>query len=272
MRKTTCWSFGVDSYDGGDGNDTLFIGGPEDAPASYNIDLELGQDQFGNTFANIENVTTGAGDDNLLGTDADNQFFGNEGDDTLNGGAGDDFLNGGIGDDLLIASEGSNTYFGDSGIDTLQIAGTTVEDRDYQIDLEEGTDNFGSTSFGIENVNAGSGNDSIFGGFFDNNLDGGAGDDTLIGGGGDDTLTGGEGSDIFGVENAAGSIAITDFTQGEDQIDLRGVAQVDEFEDILAVLMQAGSSSTLSFDLENDETLRLEIESEEELDEGDFLF
>lgn len=144
--------------------------------------------------------------------------------------------------------------------------------EDYVINLEEGTDNFGGSSFAVENVNAGSGDDWIFGGIADNALNGGAGNDTLIGGGGDDTLTGGEGNDVFGVEGIAGSVQVTDFTKGTDQIDLSGVGGVESFDDIVDFLLSGDGSSTLSFDLDGEDSLSLLIQSEEELDETDFLF
>ncbi len=55
---------GNDMLDGGAGVDTVDIGGATAGEADYNIDLNVGQDQYGNTYSNIENVTTGSGDDN----------------------------------------------------------------------------------------------------------------------------------------------------------------------------------------------------------------
>ena len=173
---------------------------------------------------------------------------------------------------MLIASEGTNTYFGDGGIDTLQIAGSSVSNSDFDINLEEGSDNFGNISFGIENVNSGAGDDRIFGGGVDNVLNGGFGNDTLLGGGGNDTLTGGAGNDNFGIEGIAGNIEITDFIKGDDQIDVSGIEGVDDFADLADFLIAGDGNLTLTFDLEGDDQLQLLIASEEELDETDFLF
>ena len=265
-------SFGVDTYDGGDGVDMIDIGGSSAGEADYNIDLTVGQDQYGNTYSNIENVNTGAGDDNIFGNAADNQLQGNEGNDTINGGDGNDFHNGGNGDDVFIANAGTNGYFGGNGIDTLQIEGTTEDAISYAIDLQEGIDDQGNTSFGLENVNAGSGDDALTGSTADNALSGGAGDDTLIGGGGADTLTGGAGNDAFGISLEAGSVEITDFTQGTDQIDLSGVADVADFDDLADFLLTGGGSSTLTFDLDGTDQLSVIIQGEEELEEADFIF
>ena len=265
-------SFGVDTYEGGAGVDTFDIGGSTAGEADYNIDLTVGQDQYGNTYSNIENVTTGSGDDNLFGNAADNQLQGNDGDDTIDGAAGNDFHNGGNGDDVFLANTGSNSYFGGNGVDTLQIVGTTEDAVSYSINLAEGIDDQGNTNFGVENVNAGSGNDRLVGNFDDNALNGGVGDDTLTGGGGDDTLTGGLGDDVFTMGNDAGSIEVTDFTQGADQIDLSNITGVEDFDDLAAFLLSGGGTSTLTFDITEVDQLQLIIQAEEDLEASDFIF
>ncbi|CAK0742469.1 conserved hypothetical protein [Gammaproteobacteria bacterium] len=71
------------------------------------------------------------------------------------------------------------------------------------------------------------GNDTLGGGAGNDTLDGGTGTDMLIGGAGKDTLTGGAGHDTFdfnalsemGVTSSTRDI-ITDFTRGQDRIDL----------------------------------------------------
>ena len=265
-------SFGVDTYEGGAGVDTFDIGGSTAGEADYNIDLTVGQDQYGDTYSNIENVTTGSGDDNLFGNAADNQLQGNDGDDTIDGAAGNDFHNGGNGDDVFLANAGSNSYFGGNGVDTLQIVGTTEDAVSYSINLAEGIDDQGNTNFGVENVNAGSGNDRLVGNFDDNALYGGVGDDTLTGGGGDDTLTGGLGDDVFTMGNDAGSIEVTDFTQGADQIDLSNITGVEDFDDLAAFLLSGGGTSTLTFDITEVDQLQLIIQAEEDLEASDFIF
>ncbi len=79
----------------------------------------------------------------------------------------------------------------------------------------------------IENVIGGGGNDTLVGSGGANSLSGGDGNDHLDGRGGKDILTGGEGADVFIFRNVAHSSpgvadrdVITDFTQGEDMIDL----------------------------------------------------
>ena len=79
---------------------------------------------------------------------------------------------------------------------------------------------------GNDTLNGLSGNDNLNGGPGADNLIGGLGLDTLIGGTGKDTLTGGVGNDIFDFnaynEMGLGTTrdVITDFTRGQDKIDL----------------------------------------------------
>jgi Ca2+-binding RTX toxin-like protein len=106
-----------------------------------NIDIDL--------FAGTEGVivTTGAGDDTIVGSDlADN----------LNGGAGDDVLTGGAGDDSLTGGEGSDTFtfaataagngedtitdftVGDEDGDLLDVTDflTTFQEADHIVELD----------------------------------------------------------------------------------------------------------------------------------------
>ncbi len=82
-------------------------------------------------------------------------------------------------------------------------------------------------------VSGGGGDDTLTGSRGDDTLDGGDGADRLNGGDGADVLTGGAGGDTFGVDKlaktAAGLDRITDFTHGEDHIDLHGLS-LDEGE------------------------------------------
>jgi len=63
-----------------------------------------------NYIANVENVTTGGGEDIIQGNDVAN---------VVDSGAGDDWLYAGGGDDVLIGGEGTDRLFGGDGNDTL---------------------------------------------------------------------------------------------------------------------------------------------------------
>ncbi len=96
------------------------------------------------------------------------------------------------------------------------------------------------------------GNDTLSGGAGNDRLDGGTGNDWLDGGSGNDVLTGGAGRDSFAfqVNNYGASVnfskdigqdVVTDFTSGEDQIDLTSVfarfkdADVQDIIDALTI-------------------------------------
>ena len=164
--------------------------------------IALGEDaDFANGGAGRDVIFAGTGDDHVFaGADADivygdagaDRLFGDEGNDMITAGAGDDTVFGGAGNDLIIAEigDGNDTYFGDEGtgdggIDTLDMSAATAA---VTVNLGSGPLMNGSTSsiqtgndtiWGIENVNTGSGDDTITASNSANVLNGGAGDDTF---------------------------------------------------------------------------------------------
>lgn len=127
----------------------------------------------------------------------DLDFKGTAQSDFIEGGNGDDFIEGGSGEDILLGGLGDDTIIGNGDADFIE---------------------------------GGLGNDV---------LSGRLGDDIIGGGAGDDILTGGSNNDIFffDEENGTsfGNDTITDFTAGEDLIDLLGVESVTSFDDLLLV-------------------------------------
>ena len=142
----------------------------------------------------------GAGDDQLMaGADADivygdagaDRIFGDEGHDLITAGAGDDTVFGGAGDDMFVAEsgDGNDVYFGHDnaggpGSDTLDMSAVSAN---VTVNLGSGPLLHGTASssqtgndtiWGIENVNTGSGNDTITASSAVNVMNGGAGDDT----------------------------------------------------------------------------------------------
>lgn len=141
--------------------------------------------------ANVETLRLGG--DGLTGTgnELDNRIIGSTGADKIYALAGDDAVQAGEGDDLVWGGLGNDVLKGEGGNDTLW---------------------------------GGDGNDSLFGGDDNDILYGDAGNDILEGGAGSDTLTGGAGNDIFrfraGDVGGTAIDTITDFTKGQDKIDL----------------------------------------------------
>ncbi|MBL6080019.1 family 16 glycosylhydrolase [Belnapia sp. T18] len=152
-------------------------------------------------------VGTGSSD-RLVGTSLNDHVRGLSGSDRILGRDGNDSLDGGYGDDRLLGGGGADRLLGQQGADTLR------------------------------------------GGNGDDHLDGGSGADQVIGGRGADTLTGGRdhdhdlltgsaGADRFVFGGAIGRDVVTDFTPGEDRIDLTAT-NIHSFASLASVARQAG--------------------------------
>ena len=127
------------------------------------------------------------GDDTILGAGGADTLFGNMGNDSISAGDGDDLVFGGRDNDILYGDSGNDALLGNLGADTLH---------------------------------GGTGADSLFGGQGNDVLFGDSGDDWLSGDLGDDTLTGGAGNDTFAFAPGSGHDTVTDFTKGQDRIDV----------------------------------------------------
>jgi Ca2+-binding RTX toxin-like protein len=247
---------GADMLNGGAGTDTASYA---DATSGVSIDLTADAstwtgDAHGDTFISIEaydltnfndvfrgddtanSVTSGAGDDQLFGRGGNDTLAAGNGNDVLDGGAGADMLNGGDGTDTASYADAttgvsidltlaSSTWTGDAHGDTF----TSIEAFDLTTfnDVFRGDDTSNS-------VTSGAGDDQLFGRGGNDTLAAGNGNDILSGGLGADALTGGQGADIFqytAVEESSGAVVngvlqidnITDFTQGQDKIDLSAI-------------------------------------------------
>lgn len=187
-------------------------------------------DLSGVTFTGIVTIDAGSGNDTIIGSLGNDRIDLGSGNDVVSGGDGDDtFLartgvgvdsvNGGIGYDRIVATAASTNItlssftsveeISSGGFAGVKMTGTALADI---IDLS------GVLLSGIDSVSGGAGNDSIIGS---------AGGDRLLGGTGIDTLTGGAGNDVFAYLTSSESgfgvtkaDVLTDFTSGEDLIDL----------------------------------------------------
>lgn len=221
------------------------------------INYTLGANLENLTLTGGEGTGFGNELNNMIhGSDGANLLDGHGGADTVYGALGDDVV---IVDD---AADTAIEYAGE-GLDTIYAwVSYTMPDNFENLNVLTG--NVVATGNGLDNVmygnnapgivllgmggndrligysdddqlEGGDGNDVLLGAYGTDILDGGAGDDTLTGGALRDTLTGGSGNDVFvfqnddffwDVEGATTSTAdhITDFTSGDDKIDL---SQVD---------------------------------------------
>jgi len=171
------------------------------------LDADVGTDL---TFAEIERVLTGTGNDTVNGSAATGPI-------NVDTGAGNDSVTGGAGADTFALGDGNDTVAGGAGGDSL--SGGEGDD------LLAGGD-------GADTLAGGLGNDSLDGGADADSLSGNLGDDTLSGGLGNDSLTGGDGSDLLaggdGADTLSGGNDDDDFVLGSGDLAL-GDAGDDEF-------------------------------------------
>lgn len=241
---------GGDTLDGGSGDDTLLGGGGSDQLLGGH----------GNDFVwgDVDNDTLdgGAGDDYLVGGLGADVYLFDQGagrdvidnwDDDAPGTHADKLLLGaGVemaalrvarsGEDLVLRLFGTNDrvtvngYFDEDGasagaVETIEFADGTVWDvaavkARVLTGLARGDEITGYA--GADTLRGLGGRDQLDGRGGDDLLLGGAGRDTLIGGAGADTLRGGAGEDVFRFQawTDFGGDRITDFTRGQDRIDL----------------------------------------------------
>lgn len=209
-------------------------------------------DSLRNSGAILGDVDLGAGNDLYRGGHLSGDLSMGLGNDTV------DARGGAVAGEIL-DSGGSDTYLIDSAQTHVTDLGNDLDTVlawcSYQLDdgLEiltlkgaqdltgagNGLDNLITGNGGDNRLYGGAGADTLLGGAGDDRLRGGQGadrlwgeegDDTLRGEFGRDTLSGGQGNDVFvftslGHTGAAlaGADTITDFTQGEDRIDLSAI-------------------------------------------------
>jgi Ca2+-binding RTX toxin-like protein len=186
---------GDDSIVGLAGDDVAIGDAGDDAiSAGDGADLVRGDGGRDIVFAGAgdDQVFGGEGADIVYGDAGADRLFGEGGNDLLTGGAGDDTVFGGGGDDMMVAEigDGNDVYFGDdsdggSGKDTLDVSAATAA---VTVNLGTGPLDKGSVSssqtgndtlWGVENVNTGSGNDTITASNAVNVMNGGTGNDTF---------------------------------------------------------------------------------------------
>jgi Ca2+-binding RTX toxin-like protein len=177
------------------------------------------------TSSDLDISTTTVAGETKIGTRGDDNLVGTAGNDVLKGWTGSDKLSGGDRNDTLRGGSGNDRIDGGNGHDTLDLSDLGVG---VKVDLDAGYADGGAgqrdTIVNIESVLGTGNNDQIFGNSQANSLNGNNGSDMLAGRGGADMLTGGAGHDTFIFDKLkAGTATITDFTIGEDKVDLRGI-------------------------------------------------
>ncbi|MCB1447984.1 MAG: calcium-binding protein [Rhizobiaceae bacterium] len=194
------------------------------------------------------------------------------------------FVSLGAGNDVLDTRWGQlwiARVVGGDGDDTL-----IVSDASYRLNEVEygGNDTVKSTvsytlSANVENLVllgradiAGTGHDGdnrLVGNKVDNALDGLGGDDILDGRRGNDVLTGGEGCDTFVFGSCYDMDTITDFTHGQDTIDLSGWKKVGGFN---ALLRRAEDHGDDLWIIAGKDMLVIEGQNKADMHAHDFIF
>lgn len=201
-----------------------------------------------------------------------NEIIGGAGNDHLTGSLGNDVISGGIGDDFIFDTDGVNLLRGGRGNDVIELGngsnGSIARGGKGADTLISGNGDdrlFGDAGHDV--LNGGRGDDVLKGGRGRDVLDGGRGEDRIIGGAGADIMTGGDDADVFVFASKAwGRDVISDFTDGEDLIKIRGI---DRFEDL--TIRQNGDNAVIRWGQDNS-LIVLENVEIEKLDANDFLF
>lgn len=231
---------GNDSMNGNNGIDTLSY---LEASSAVTVNLMTGTASDGDggtdSILNIENIIGSNYDDIITGFNFGNQLYGGAGNDILNGNNGTDLLDGGDGVDTA-------SYSSAAAARTINLAGGTAT----------GTST-AHTLVNIENVVGSNYNDTITGNAQANKIEAGDGNDNLYGAGGLDILTGGSGADtfIFEANTAFGNVdTITDFNAGAgDKLDIANILEgfyeygVDFITDFI-LMTDDGTDTTVAVD------------------------
>jgi Ca2+-binding RTX toxin-like protein len=205
---------GADLLDGSKGIDTVSY---SDARSGVTANLaKPGQNRGeakGDTYKSIENLQGSAHNDRLTGDKNDNQINDIGGADIIRGGAGDDMISssdsylkpakdklyGDGGDDTIFVGAGGDFVDGGKGFDTLVFSFTSEPIQKIFLDGRpgKGGNAEGAVIINMESITAPSGDVDIIGGKIGEEIDGGTGKNTLLGNGGNDILDGRAGDDVL---------------------------------------------------------------------------
>ncbi|UWR90225.1 calcium-binding protein [Phaeobacter inhibens] len=243
-----------DMMNGRGGDDTIQGGGGRD--------FLIGDDGHDVIYggANRDYISGGVGNDHLYGQSDNDRIVGRTGNDSIYGGTGKDSLHAGDGNDVLFGGLGRDWLAGDLGNDT--IVGGSHGDK---LIGGGGNDNMRGQN-GHDVLRGNSGWDQLLGGRGNDRIYGDGGQDRLIGQEGYDTLTGGAHADTFVFHRGYGTDIITDFTVGEDRIQIgRGADGMDDL-----TFTSQGNSVQITF---ADVTIMVENSTLAQIEDADnFLF
>ncbi|MDZ4095024.1 MAG: hypothetical protein U1D35_08970 [Paracoccaceae bacterium] len=163
-------------------------------------------------------VSTGAGNDRVVGLGFN---------ETFDLGTGRDYGRGRGGNDTIFGGGGNDTLFGDGGLDRL-VGGA-------------GNDAMNGGA-GRDRLEGGGGHDLLLGAGGNDTLYGGSGRDTLDGGTGNDLLSGGGGPDVFRFRAGGGTDTVFGFTNDIDTLQILSLGATP-----LSFARQAGNHVVFDF-------------------------
>ena len=213
---------GADRLVGGTGSDLAIYYGATRAVA---VDLGLGRGTAGeatdDVLSTIEGIVGSTFGDRLTGSALDDSLYGGFGADTLRGMGGNDFIHAESGPvfptvhevtremSLLDGGDGNDTIWG-----ATQLISTSSPDYSQPASIVggDGDDEIYNGLF----VDAGAGNDSVYGGNIHSTIEAGTGDDTVEATYGNHTVNGGDGRDYVWTEALHGGTNVVDLGPGDD--------------------------------------------------------
>ncbi|WP_193166298.1 beta strand repeat-containing protein [Microbulbifer hainanensis] len=255
---------GADKYSGGNGTDQLQGTEADDdilfsvfsgASTVEIIDGKGGQNRLLGTSANntldfretqllnIAAIDGAAGNDTIYGSSTADKIVGGVGSDKLYGGAGDDVFvhtagdsgydryEGGEGEDTLLGTDGDDefrfsVFSGNASVEVID--GRGGSDRIVGSSANNTLDFRGTTLVDIAEIDAGTGNDTVYGS---------AAADVITGGTGSDNLYGEDGNDVFLL--TAGDTGYDRYNGGAGADELRGTAG----DDLIRLAAYSGAST-----------------------------
>ena len=259
-------NFGAASLDGGEGgattNDHIVGAGlTDDVNVTFSAD-EDGTITDGTTtlsFENIEEITTGSGEDTVTGSAGNEVINTSAGNDTINTLGGDDTITTGAGDDQIVITDGFGTNdvtageAGETDGDRLDGAALTGDAIVNFSGPEAGQLGVGSDTVDfteVEVVATGSGDDVINSGTGDDTVETNEGDDSFVvtSGFGNDSYTAGEGGETDGDDVDATALATDSIVtfSGPEAGTLTNDGDTLSFEEVELVQTGAGDDTILS--------------------------
>jgi Ca2+-binding RTX toxin-like protein len=207
---------GVDTMEGGLGNDTYYVDRTGDVVVEYydeGIDEVVSSAPTYTLSANVEKLTLAEGSEvrEGIGNTLPNQLVGNSTDNVLDGRSGADTMRGGDGDDRYVVDNAQDKVMedADQGIDVVWSSVTYTLSANVEDLVLTGAGAMNGYGNGLDN--------HLWGGDGTNFLFGYGGDDTLYGGGGFDFLRGGADNDTYIVMDTGDAVLEND-GEGIDEV------------------------------------------------------